>query len=39
MAGLDPAIHENKRPGAIPAFFLYIPSSSAFEYLGLLVRM
>jgi hypothetical protein len=25
MAGLDPAIHENKRPGAIPAFFLYIP--------------
>jgi hypothetical protein len=22
MAGLDPAIHENERPGAIPAFFL-----------------
>jgi hypothetical protein len=22
MAGLDPAIHDKRRPGAIPAFFL-----------------
>ena len=24
MAGLDPAIHANIRPGAIPAFFLVV---------------
>jgi hypothetical protein len=28
MAGLDPAIHENRRPGAIPAFFLAVIARS-----------
>jgi hypothetical protein len=29
MAGLDPAIEENQRPGAIPAFFLAVIASGA----------
>jgi len=28
MAGLDPAIHEDRRPGAIPALFLAVIARS-----------